>query len=370
VQFASDQEANDAQAALNGTTFGNSELVVETQKSLPRSPRRTRRQRPNKRRSRKPSEQGQGEEAAGEQEAPDPCVVWVGNIPWVTKEETLRAHFASSGAVKDVAITRDKRSSRSRGWGTVTFESSEAAAGAIKLTGTQIEGREINVELRRGPRPPRGQADEPADENEAKQERRPRARRPAPRFSRRGAPPADSQAPAAEEKTQRRRARPRRQRNEQAEGESAVTIHATPASGGAGADGEGKQGLRPRRRRTAGRRFRDAAEGDGQQASQQQDREPEDTEDRGVRVVENPECHLFVRNVPYKATNEELAQHFAEAGTVVDAKITATKKGRPLGWGTVQMESSEEAAKALELDGKQFQNRALVVKKDKRVRGE
>jgi RNA recognition motif-containing protein len=148
VRLNSDEAAQKAQESLNGKTFKERVLTVEPLKSIPRPARK-----PRVRKEREPRDPNLPALENVEQPAADPCVVWVGNLPFTTTEDTLRPLFAESGEVKDVVITRDKRSKESRGWGTVTFATPEAAAAAVsKLNGTTFEERAMNVQIRRGPR--------------------------------------------------------------------------------------------------------------------------------------------------------------------------------------------------------------------------
>ena len=72
---------------------------------------------------------------------------------------------------------------------------------------------------------------------------------------------------------------------------------------------------------------------------------------------------LYVGNLPYQLTNDELAQHFSTCGTVTNATvITDRNTGRSKGFGFVEMASDEDAKKAIEeLNGKPLKDRALVV---------
>ncbi len=72
---------------------------------------------------------------------------------------------------------------------------------------------------------------------------------------------------------------------------------------------------------------------------------------------------LFVGNIDYHATEDQLAEHFSSAGTVVSAKIiTDRDSGRSKGFGFVEMSSAEEAQKAIDtLDGVEFNGRPLGV---------
>ena len=73
--------------------------------------------------------------------------------------------------------------------------------------------------------------------------------------------------------------------------------------------------------------------------------------------------NLFVGNLPYNMTSDDMAQTFAQAGTVVSAKVISDKySGRSRGFGFVEMSSDEEAKKAIEMfNGKDVNGRPLVV---------
>lgn len=81
-----------------------------------------------------------------------------------------------------------------------------------------------------------------------------------------------------------------------------------------------------------------------------------------MHVNPNP-AKLFVGNLPFKATRDEVMQFFSQAGTVVDATILVDKfTGRSRGFGFVEMSSGDEAMHAKEmLNGKDFQGRNLIV---------
>ncbi len=73
--------------------------------------------------------------------------------------------------------------------------------------------------------------------------------------------------------------------------------------------------------------------------------------------------NLFVGNIPYSMTDQRLAEIFAEAGTVVSAKVIVDKfSGRSRGFAFVEMASQEEGKKAIELlHQKDIDGRPLVV---------
>ena len=72
---------------------------------------------------------------------------------------------------------------------------------------------------------------------------------------------------------------------------------------------------------------------------------------------------LYVGNLDYNVTGDQLGELFAQAGKVVSAVvITDRYSGRSKGFGFVEMASAGEAQKAIEMfNGKDFQGRAMVV---------
>jgi RNA recognition motif-containing protein len=72
---------------------------------------------------------------------------------------------------------------------------------------------------------------------------------------------------------------------------------------------------------------------------------------------------LYVGNIPFGASEEDLKKLFSEAGEVQSVKIvTNSYSGRPRGFGFVEMTSQEDANKAISLlNGKTLMDRALIV---------
>lgn len=72
---------------------------------------------------------------------------------------------------------------------------------------------------------------------------------------------------------------------------------------------------------------------------------------------------LYVGNLLYEITDEDLKTHFSQAGTVVSANVIKfNDTGRSKGFGFVEMGSEEEAQKAVDtLNGQDLKGRKLVV---------
>ncbi len=75
------------------------------------------------------------------------------------------------------------------------------------------------------------------------------------------------------------------------------------------------------------------------------------------------ESKLFVGNLAWSITSEELGEAFAEIGEVLSASvITDRQTGRSRGFGFVEMATHELAEKAVkEMNGKELSGRAIVV---------
>lgn len=74
-------------------------------------------------------------------------------------------------------------------------------------------------------------------------------------------------------------------------------------------------------------------------------------------------CKLYVGNLSYETTEEQLSTLFSEAGAVASAKIiTDRHTGQPRGFGFVEMETKMDGQKAISmLNGRNIDGRALTV---------
>ena len=75
------------------------------------------------------------------------------------------------------------------------------------------------------------------------------------------------------------------------------------------------------------------------------------------------ESRLFVGNLPYQITTQDLQELFAQAGVVASVNLMMDRfSGRSRGFAFVDMSSLDEANKAVELlNEKEFQARPLTV---------
>lgn len=72
---------------------------------------------------------------------------------------------------------------------------------------------------------------------------------------------------------------------------------------------------------------------------------------------------IYVGNLPYSTTNEELKEAFEKHGTVKEAYIVKDKySGRSRGFGFVEMPNEEEAMNAIaNMDGTEMGGRRIKV---------
>jgi RNA recognition motif-containing protein len=75
--------------------------------------------------------------------------------------------------------------------------------------------------------------------------------------------------------------------------------------------------------------------------------------------------NIYVGNLSYKVSDQELMEVFEEFGEVISAKIIKDREtGRSKGFGFVEMENDNDAQSAIaELDGTDMDGRTLKVNK-------
>jgi cold-inducible RNA-binding protein len=72
---------------------------------------------------------------------------------------------------------------------------------------------------------------------------------------------------------------------------------------------------------------------------------------------------LYVGNLSFQTSSDDLQQLFAQAGTVESASVVEDREtGRSRGFGFVEMSSNEEGQAAIQqFNGKEFNGRSLTV---------
>ena len=73
--------------------------------------------------------------------------------------------------------------------------------------------------------------------------------------------------------------------------------------------------------------------------------------------------NIYVGNLNFKTTEEDLGAHFEQFGPVSSVKIISDRySGQSRGFGFVEMEKKEDGEKAVsELNGQEFAGRALKI---------
>ncbi|CAG8502237.1 6908_t:CDS:2 [Funneliformis mosseae] len=73
--------------------------------------------------------------------------IFVGRLSYNVDAEWLRQEFKEAGEIVDVRIASDRNTGRSKGFGYVEFATAEGASNAMKFSGKEIDGREINLDF-------------------------------------------------------------------------------------------------------------------------------------------------------------------------------------------------------------------------------
>jgi RNA recognition motif-containing protein len=73
--------------------------------------------------------------------------VYVGNLSYQVTEQDLKDYFGQYGAIEQVKIVRNFNSGRSKGFGFVTYRSTDEAKNALVAHGEKYQGRTIVVRI-------------------------------------------------------------------------------------------------------------------------------------------------------------------------------------------------------------------------------
>jgi RNA recognition motif-containing protein len=71
--------------------------------------------------------------------------IYIGNLPFDATETDIRALFEAHGTPESVSVITDPGSGRSRGFAFVEMNDSEAEKAVAALNGTDLRGRNLNV---------------------------------------------------------------------------------------------------------------------------------------------------------------------------------------------------------------------------------
>jgi RNA recognition motif-containing protein len=71
--------------------------------------------------------------------------IYVGNLPWSADEAGLRDLFSTIGEVHSAAVVSDRETGRSRGFGFIEMDDSDADKAISELNGRELDGRELRI---------------------------------------------------------------------------------------------------------------------------------------------------------------------------------------------------------------------------------
>lgn len=79
--------------------------------------------------------------------------------------------------------------------------------------------------------------------------------------------------------------------------------------------------------------------------------------------MDRDKATVYIANLPWRTTEDDLAELFTEFGPVVDARVIQDREtGRSRGYGFVELAKADLAKDATaELDGLEYEGRRLVV---------
>jgi cold-inducible RNA-binding protein len=73
--------------------------------------------------------------------------IFVGSLPWSINNDSLKELFSKYGEVTEAVVIMDRETQKSKGFGFVTFSTPEAAQKALEMSGQEVDGRSIVVNI-------------------------------------------------------------------------------------------------------------------------------------------------------------------------------------------------------------------------------
>lgn len=276
--------------------------------------------------------------------------VFIGNLSFKTTKESLSSFASTSGKVVDATIITKQR--RSLGYGFVTFETEQDAQKAAKdLDRKSLDGREINVEVARP------KTDAPANTPQKTRKSKSNARRRS-KSTAAGASSSpssikeeDSVVPVKREEEDAIVPSIKKKQEDHASDEKTVKLkeeEEVPVKQEASSDDtetteEKDQEKTPEQiaKEAAARRKRN------QQKDKKRQNKKKKSAEKAARVTEPSKTTLFVANLPYATTDDDLNTIFKDY-KLVSAHVARMNNGCSKGYGFVELENELEQLKALE----------------------
>jgi len=262
-------------------------------------------------------------------------IVFVGNLAFKTKEESLSSAFEKAGKVVNANIIT--RGPRSLGYGFVEMDSVEAAKKAVDIMHhQQLDGRQINVEIAK-PREEQQQGEKP---------------KRAPRANFRGRRGQEGEEHRGEERRGEERRGEERRGEGRGRGRGRGSFRGGEGRGGfrrgrggfRGEQGEGRGGFR------RGRGFRGGQRG-GQERPQRVVKTPEERQKERQEREKNrvpSTTTLFVANLPFSYDDAAFEKLFKDNGLKYQSVHVVVKRNkRSKGFGFAEFAKQEDQVAAL-----------------------
>lgn len=240
------------------------------------------------------------------------CRLFVGNLSYDVHWQELKDHFRKAGHILHADIIQDKLTGRSKGCGVVEYANEADARYARSiLDGTDIMGRTVFVREDRD--------DQTGDSH------------------------GNTKIPVSNGNTNKNNSRGGHS------GSGSSVGAGGGGSGGRAASGTGKGTQKIHGSQT------------GQGSSNNSNSNNNNNSKEG-----NASCRLFVSNLLFEVSWQDLKDHFRQAGDIVRADVFTEAGGRSKGCGTVEFSTPAEAKKALmELSSSMLRGRSVFVREDR-----
>lgn len=273
------------------------------------------------------------------------CALFIGNLDWRLTTEDLHKVVSSWGSVAKCEIPQ-RKNGLSKGYALVTFEAEEAAKQACsELNDTLIGNRRVFTREDRG----QTMRTEPREQREPRQPRQQRA----PQLGKAMPGTPATMAPTDDESNNKPNTKPRRRRvrKPSANGDVKDGNYGGANSGPRGGNRE-RAGDKPETKRPIRERRR---------------RPPAPAVNVLDCTDEDVPRLVYVGNLPWKTTEEELKEYFSTDGAIKKVSIPCGRSGQmSKGYGLVLFETLEAANLSIEnKNRKEFQERILTVRLDR-----
>ena|SRR3989344_2819043 len=73
--------------------------------------------------------------------------LFVGGLPWAITNENLKELFSQYGEITEAIVINDRETGRSKGFGFVTFANANDAQKALEMSGKEVDGKAIIVNV-------------------------------------------------------------------------------------------------------------------------------------------------------------------------------------------------------------------------------